>query len=201
MKKDLYHHGNLKEDLIQISFDVIQNEGIESLTLKKLSEKTGTSRSAIYRHFKSKEDLVETILLSGFDHFDSIIAPVFCDKKIDLLDRFYKSGRLYIEFAKENPNLYKLIFGKRYSHIRESLRSINDDECLAFNALKNALIEGQECGVFKEFDPHSQAIVIWASLHGISSLIVNGFMDVETIYEDVYDTMFENMLNGIIKAD
>ena len=200
MKKDLYHHGNLKEELINISFDVIKNEGIENLTLKKLSEKTGTSRSAIYRHFKSKEDLVETILLSGFDQFDSIIAPIFCDKKMDLLDRFYKSGRLYIEFAKENPNLYKLIFGKRYSHIRESLRSINNDECLAFNALKNALIEGQESGVFKKFETQSQAIVIWASLHGISSILINGFMDVEIIYEEIYKTMFENLKMSLLKV-
>ena len=200
MKKDLYHHGNLKEELINISFDVIKNEGIENLTLKKLSDKTGTSRSAIYRHFKSKDELVETILLSGFDQFDSIIAPIFCDKKIDLLDRFYKSGRLYIEFAKENPNLYKLIFGKRYSHIRESLRSINNDECLAFNALKNALIEGQESGVFKKFEPQSQAIVIWASLHGISSILINGFMDVEIIYEDIYKTMFENLKMSLLKV-
>jgi len=200
MKKDLYHHGNLKEELINISFDVIKNEGIENLTLKKLSEKTGTSRSAIYRHFKSKEDLVETILLSGFDQFDSIIAPIFCDKKMDLLDRFYKSGRLYIEFAKDNPNLYKLIYGKRYSHIRESLRSINNDECLAFNALKNALIEGQESGVFKKFETQSQAIVIWASLHGISSILINGFMDVEIIYEEIYKTMFENLKMSLLKV-
>ena len=55
MQKNDYHHGNLKEELLQISFDFIAKEDTEKLTLKLLSDATGTSRSAIYRHFKNKD--------------------------------------------------------------------------------------------------------------------------------------------------
>jgi len=55
MKKNDYHHGNLKDDLLAIAFEFILEEDIENLTLKVLSDKTGTSRSAIYRHFKNKD--------------------------------------------------------------------------------------------------------------------------------------------------
>jgi len=198
MIKNEYHHGNLKEEFLQIAFDFIAKEDIDKLTLKILSDATGTSRSAIYKHFKSKDALVEKIIEIGFVQFDDKISPVLKESDKPLIDRFYMSGKLYIEFAQESPNLYKLLFGKKYAHIRDSLISIKDDDCSGFGALKLAIEEGQKSGTLKKEDSYKQAIIIWSSLHGLSSLIIDGFMDVEELHEELYDSLFESLLAGII---
>jgi len=198
MIKNDYHHGNLKDTFLEIALDFIKTDDIDNLTLKILSDKTGTSRSAIYRHFASRDALIETMIQGGFDDFDKKISPLLHDKSNSLIDRFYLAGKALIDFAIENPNLYRLIFGKKYSHIREELLSIEDEDCSGFSALKSAIEEGQQAGILKKEDSHQQTIVIWASLHGLASLIIDGFKDVEKISSEVYDAMFKSLLAGLI---
>lgn len=198
MKKIDYHHGNLRDDFLEIAFEFIKDDDVDNLTLKVLSDKTGTSRSAIYRHFKNKDALIETMILEGFERFDAYVSPVLLDTKKSLIDRFYISGKALIEFAIQNPNLYRLLFGKRYAHIRETLMSIKDEECSGFGALKQAIQEGQKSGILKKDDSYHQAIVIWASLHGLATLSIDGFMDVENIQSELYDKMFQSLLAGCV---
>ncbi|MDD2698546.1 MAG: TetR/AcrR family transcriptional regulator [Arcobacteraceae bacterium] len=196
MIKNDYHHGNLKDTFLEIALDFIKTDDVENLTLKVLSDKTGTSRSAIYRHFTSRDALIETMIEAGFDDFDRFVSPILRDKTKSLIDRFYLAGKGLINFAIENPNLYRLLFGKKYAHIREQLVSIEDDNCSGFGALKSAIEEGQKSGILKQDDSYKQAIVIWSSLHGLASLMIDGFRDVEKIYDEVYDTMFQSLLAG-----
>ncbi len=198
MIKHDYHHGNLKEEFITIAMDFIAKEDTEKLTLKVLSDATGTSRSAIYKHFKNKNALIETIIEKGFDKFDIETTPYLKDKSKTLIDRFYLTGQLYVAFARNNPNLYRLLFGKKYAHIREEILSIKDKDCSGFSALQKTVEDGHKQGVLKKENSYRQAIVIWATMHGISSLIIDGFMDVEDVYEEMYDTLFETLLTGLV---
>jgi len=198
MIKNDYHHGNLKDDFLNIAFEFIKDDEIENLTLKILSDKTGTSRSAIYRHFRNKDELVEIMITKGFDDFDKHLSPILLNKNISLIDRFYQSGKELINFAVENPNLYRLLFGKKYSYIREQLVSIQDENCSGFSALKEAIEEGQLNGIIKKDESYSQTIVVWASLHGLASLIIDDFMDIKNMYEKLYDNMFKSLLMGMI---
>lgn len=197
MKND-YHHGNLKEEFLKIAFNFIDTNDIDKLTLKILSDATGTSRSAIYRHFKSKDALIELMIEKGFEQFDKATAPLLLDNSKSLIDRFYLTTQAYILWAKNNPNLYRLLFGSKYSHIREDIMSIKDKNCSGFGALKSAIEEGQKSGIIKKDDSYKQSIVIWSSLHGLASLIIDGFMDVEEIYEDLYNDLFKTLLAGLI---
>ena len=198
MIKHDYHHGNLKEEFVSIAMDFIAKEDVQKLTLKVLSDATGTSRSAIYKHFKNKDALIETIIERGFEKFDEQTTLYLKDNTKALVDKFYLTGKLYVEFAKNSPNLYRLLFGKKYAHIRVELLSIKDEDCSGFAALKQTVMEGQNVGILKKEDSYKQAIVIWATMHGFSSLIIDGFMDVEEIYEEVYNTLFETLLSGMV---
>ena len=198
MIKNDYHHGNLKEEFLKIAFEFIDQNDIDKLTLKILSDATGTSRSAIYRHFKSKDALIEVMIEKGFEQFDDITAPILNDQSKSLVDRFYLTTKSYIEWAKINPNLYRLLFGIKYAHIREDIVSIKDEDCSGFGALKLAIEEGQKSGILKNENSYKQSIVIWASLHGLATLIIDGFMDVEEIYKELYNDMFKSLLAGLI---
>jgi AcrR family transcriptional regulator len=198
MIKNDYHHGNLKEEFITIAMNVIAKEDVDKLTLKILSDATGTSRSAIYKHFKNKDALIETIIEKGFEQFDAETTLHLRDESKALIDKFYLTGKLYVEFAIQNPNLYRLLFGKKYAHIREELLSIKDADCSGFAALQKTVEDGQKQGILKKEDSYKQAIVIWATMHGFSSLIIDGFMDVKEIQEEVYTTLFETLLSGMV---
>ena len=198
MQKINYHHGNLKEEFLKVAFEFIHSHDIDKLTLKVLSDATGTSRSAIYRHFSSKDALMEEIIRQGFSDFDTQTAPILQNKEKSLIDRFYQASKAYIYWAKENPNLYRLLFGKRYAYIREEIMSIKEKSCDGFGALHLAVEEGQESGILKKEESLKQSILIWSSLHGLASLIIDGFMDVEEIYEELIDDMFALLLAGLI---
>jgi len=194
MIKNDYHHGNLKEEFLKIAFDFISLNDVENLTLKILSDATGTSRSSIYRHFDSKDALIETMIIKGFEEFDAFVSPLLRDTNKPLIDRFYVAGNSYLEFAKQNTNLYKLLFGKKHAEIREKIMSITDEDCSGFSALKLAIEEGQQSGVLKKEDSFERTILIWSSLHGLASLIIDGFMDVDKIYTELYNKMFQDIL-------
>jgi AcrR family transcriptional regulator len=198
MKKNDYHHGNLKEEFLTIAFEFIHKEDVDKLTLKVLSDATGTSRSAIYRHFSSKDALIEEIIRRGFEEFDTITSPILRNHEVPLVDRFYNTAKIYIEWAKENPNLYRLLFGRKYAYIREEILSIKEETCDAFGALKCAVEEGQAKGILRREDSLYQSVIIWASLHGLSSLIIDGFMDVAEMSDKLVDDMFRSLLAGII---
>jgi|GEM_PF-750010 len=195
MKKTAYHHGNLKEEFLEIAFDFIKTESVENLTLKVLSDATGTSRSAIYRHFDSKDALIEKMIVDGLKIFDEVIASALQDEKRSLLDRFYLASKNYVEFAKNNANLYRLLFGKKYSHIREELVSIQDEDCSGFAVLKTTVEEGQASGIFKKDDSYKQTIIIWAAMHGLSLIIIDGFLDTNS--DDISDELTNNMFSSI----
>jgi AcrR family transcriptional regulator len=198
MKKTDYHHGNLKEEFLTVAFEFIHTEDVEKLTLKVLSDATGTSRSAIYRHFNSKDALMEEIIRRGFEEFDRVTSPILLNQEISLVDRFYQTSKIYIMWARENPNLYRLLFGRKYAYIREEILSIKEDTCDAFSSLKKAVEEGQRDGILKKEDSLRQSIVIWASLHGLSSLMIDGFMDVTELGDELVDDMFKSLLAGTI---
>ena len=199
MKKNDYHHGNLKEDYLKIAFDYLKENDVDTLTLKILSDATDTSRSAIYRHFQNKDALIALLIEKGFEQFDAHMAPILSNKNRPLVDRFYSATKAYVEWAKEHPNLYRLLFGNRYAHLRHNIIDIQDDTSITgFHALREAVEEGQEAGIIQRKESYVQSIIIWSSLHGLSSLIIDNFDGVEEVSETLYNDMFESLLAGLI---
>ncbi len=199
MKKENYHHGNLKEEFLRLAFEFVQRDDIDKLTLKMLADATETSRSAIYKHFDSKDALIQAIMKKGFEEFDAVIVPILEDRKRPLQERFIQATSYYIEWAKTHPNLYRLIFGKRYAHIREEFVTIKSQECKGFVALKGLIEEGQEQGIIQKKESFNQAIIVWSSLHGLASLLIDCFPDVATLYESLVEQMLESLMAGLVE--
>ncbi len=164
-KTSNYHHGNLKEELLKEAVKIIQAKGVDAVTLQVLATELGTSRSAIYRHFRSKNELMYNVILYGFEIFDSSIAPVFMKNEQSVIDRLYLMGKEYIKFALEHPNLYRMLFGEKFKEMREESCDLEeDDPSKGFQALVGLLIEAQNTNQFRQEDPMLQAQVIHANI-------------------------------------
>ena len=198
-KSSSYHHGNLKEELLKLTLKTIQSNGIEAVTLRSLSEQLGTSRTAIYRHFSSKDDLVQNVLDYGFEILEHTISPIFEMKEKSVTNRLFIMGELYIKFALEQPNLYRILFGDKYKIIREDSCDLEENEQTAgFHSLVSLFIEGQEKKIFKQNDPVIQAITVHTLVHGIASLYIDGHLHMQNNIEELYKTSFDMITKGVL---
>jgi len=192
-----YHHGNLKDALIEEALAMVISDGVESITLRELTTKLGTSRSAIYRHFSSKDELIKAVIQAGFNLLDETISPALTSKE-SILNRFHNMGEAYIAFALANPNIYRMIFGNEVQTQREESCDIHDKEQSGgFQHLVTLLIEGQEKEIFQHNDPVLQATYVWASIHGLSNLCIDGHIHVQDNIEALFELSFETIIKGM----
>lgn len=199
MKKSTsYHHGNLKEALIETALQTIDQEGLDAITLRDITEKLGTSRSAVYRHFASKEVLIIGVIQRGYAQLDELFTPIFQDRTQSVQERFEKMGRAYLDFAIEHPNLYRLLFGENYRQEREEVCDYKDEsQATGLYALIGLLLEAQEEGIIARADPMVQAATVWASIHGLASLLIDGHLMMRDNLEEIYRYSQAMVLNGM----
>lgn len=198
-KTSNYHHGNLKEELLNLALNIIQTQGIDAVTLQVLGNKLGTSRTAIYRHFSSKQDLLQNVIFFGFEKFEEKLSPIFQMKEKTVVERLYLVGIEYINFAIANPNLYRILFGEKFQEVRESNCDISEEEnSEGFHALMKLLIEGQEAKLFNISNPMTQAQVIFSLCHGMASLYIDGHMNIKDNIKELYEVSFKTIINGLL---
>jgi len=197
-----YHHGNLKDALLETAFEIIDTEGLDALTIRELSKRLGTSRSAIYRHFDAKDSLIKEVLLAGFAKLDVICYTVLEKKEQTVIERLFEMGKEYLDFAIKHPNLYRTMFGHELQETREENCDISDEtQQTGFHALVELLIQGQEEGLFIKADPMTQALMISAMVHGQASLYIDGHIHIQANIQAVIELSFETLLKGISPRD
>ncbi len=192
-----YHHGNLKDALVQTALEMVENDGVESITLRDLTKKIGTSRSALYRHFDSKDELMKAVVKAGFEKFHNFIAPAIMNNE-SVLNKLYAVGKSYIEFAIKNPNLYRMMFGHELQNEREDSCDIKDeDDAPSFHALVSLVVEAQNSKLFKKDDPILQSTVIWSMMHGLVKLLIDGHVHVKDNLDALFEMTFQTILDGM----
>ena len=192
-----YHHGNLKDALIKEALNMVEKDGVQSITLRELTTKVGASRSAIYRHFSSKDELIKEVIKAALELLDSTTTPTMTNDD-NVLEKFYNMGKAYLSFAMNHPNIYRMIFGNEVQEQREETCDINDEDLASgFHALVALLVEGQEKGVFKEEEPMLQATYVWANMHGLANLYIDGHISVVENIDALYEFSYETFLNGL----
>lgn len=168
--KQNYHHGDLRTALINATVEMINQFGVESITMRKLSEWVGVSRTAAYRHFSDKTDLLTATAIEGFKQFTLALQVGRLDSSIDEINQFRMMGQAYIRFAMENSAYYRLMFGDTVIQESEALRKACD---ASFNELLIMIERLQGIDVISGDEPKMQAIYIWSLMHGLSSLVID----------------------------
>lgn len=110
-KKDDYHHGDLRNVLIQTAKKILTEEGIDRLTLRYCTQKAGVSHSALSHHFTNLDGLLSSVAASGFiDLAEEIKKNLAINNKEDSVKIFF---RTYIHFALNNSGLYRAMFSPK----------------------------------------------------------------------------------------
>ena len=104
-----YHHGNLKEELIDCACRLCERDGYTKLSIRSLAKESGVSQTAPYRHFETKEALYAEVATNGFKKL-SEACYIDVEKKVTQ-KQLVDAGCRYIEFGLKNANTYDLMFG------------------------------------------------------------------------------------------
>jgi len=173
MKKEKpqnYHHGDLRSALIEAAVEMINKQGVEQVTMRGLSEWVGVSRTAAYRHFNDKVDLLTATAIEGFRQFSSALRATRVDDSVEALIRFRNMGKAYIQFAVTKPAYYRLMFGDVVMQDSDALIIVSAE---AFSELVMMLQALQQMTLIKTEDLQMQATFVWSLMHGLASLLID----------------------------
>ena len=169
---DRYHHGDLRRALLNEALRTIQAEGVEHLTLRAAGERLGVSRTALYRHFTDKQALLAAVGTEGFRMLHEALANAW-ESHGRGRGGFEAMGEAYVRFAIEHPSHYRVMFG-RFLESAAKDEDFGSEATAAFQVLVDALLHQQEAGLVRRDDPLLMARFVWAVVHGIAMLAIDG---------------------------
>lgn len=193
-EKQKYHHGDLRSALITATIEIINQQGIEGLTMRGLSTWVGVSRTAAYRHFNDKADLLAAAAMEGFKQFSEALKVTRIDLSLNELERFKNMGQAYIKFAVDNPVYYRLMFGDVVIQKSKALNAISDT---AFSEIVLMLEMLQAAKFIEKEEAKLQAIYIWSLMHGVASLTIDNKLDKAGDLQQVTAFMQKKIMKSI----
>jgi AcrR family transcriptional regulator len=144
-----YHHGDLRQVVLQKAGQILEKEGFEALSLREVARRAGVSHNAPYRHFPDRDRLLAALAAEGFEMLG------------DALERRPRQemGEAYVEFALAHPQRFRLMFGGRVR--------LEQHDPRAYEGLKKSFADLGD-------DAQYAAAAAWGLVHGLSHLLLDG---------------------------
>ena len=187
-EKSTYHHGDLRETLLVVATEMLQESGIKEVSLRKLASRVGVSRTAPYHHFKDKNSLLCGMAEKGFEQLQQINKYGYEDEELTIKEHFYRFIHDYVQFANNNPELYELMFGRTIWKDKSSTQELRDLAYPCFQYQVAMTQEWQKQGLFNVDDNALRASqVLWGTVHGIAKLFIDGIYTDNSKIDEICD--------------
>jgi AcrR family transcriptional regulator len=168
-----YHHGNLRQALVEGALALIAERGPTGFTLSEAAKRADVTPAAVYRHFAGRDDLIAEVARQGYDIFAALMEFAYNDGQPTALAAFEATGRAYLAFARKYPGHYMAMF--------ESGLSFNAHPDLALVAGKaRAVLEKAAEKLSEQMPPDRRppatmfSAHVWAMSHGVVELYMRG---------------------------
>ena len=163
--------GKMRSRILKAAMELYVKGGYENVTMRRIAAKIEYSPGTIYLYFQNKKDIMLQLCSQGFERLlaqqDKLV------KIADPLEKLSAGGRYYLAFALENPELYELMFATK-----EILKESGpDEESVPLRAFRKFAENVKACldaGIFSAGEVETTAIALWATLHGLASLLIKG---------------------------
>lgn len=170
-QRDSYHHGDLRQSLIDAAIALIQEGEISQVSLREVARRVGVSHNAPYRHFADKEALLSAVAEQGFQGLRAATEQALTGMPPNAGPRLSAIGQAYVQFALQNPAHYRVMFSPYSNCQTEGLQTAMRQ---SFSVLLNVVQDGQSAGAFRSEDTLQMAQTAWAFVHGIAMLAIDG---------------------------
>ncbi|HZT02876.1 MAG TPA: TetR/AcrR family transcriptional regulator [Steroidobacteraceae bacterium] len=170
-----YHHGDLRNALIEATVELIPAAGVRGLSLREVARAAGVSHAASYRHFRDKESLLAAVAETGFSNLGEALRRAAQSAGPDPVAKLQAAGVAYVEFAMRHPAHLHVMFGgaigsfDRYPTLLASARAARAE-------LHEVVAEISRKGSAGEAEEEVLEAAAWSIVHGLSVLLADGQM-------------------------
>jgi AcrR family transcriptional regulator len=172
-----YHHGSLREALLEVGESLIEEKGVEAFTLRECARRAGVSHGAPAYHFGDATGFLSELATLGFEELDALMTRYRREGDPDPYAEFIATGRAYVDYAIGHPARFQLMFrGEKLRLESEKLREAADR---TFGQLMETLSRLPRGDAGTPLDIGEQAGLAWAIVHGVASLALDnrGFLE------------------------
>jgi AcrR family transcriptional regulator len=195
MEAKPYHHGDLRRALIDASIDLIRESGPDGFTLREVARRARVSHTAPYRHFQDKSDLLAAVAEQGFTDLRLAVEQAVALPGL-ALDRFYRSGAAYVNFALQHTAHFRVMFGMELGAERHASARAAAEQ--AFESLVTVVAACQEANDLAPGETRKKARIAWSLVHGIAHLAIGRQLLLQTPRE--VERFIESATNMLIQG-
>jgi AcrR family transcriptional regulator len=170
MAKATYHHGNLRAACVRAAMELLEEGGEAALSLRAVARRVGVSPAAPYRHYPDREALVSAVAAVGYRELAEKLAAAHPSPST--AEQMAGVAIAYVQFALERPALFRIMFGEVCDR--------DNDERVAATAAVSLYLREIVGRCFPDADAESMATAIWALVHGLAFLHLDGKLDART---------------------
>jgi AcrR family transcriptional regulator len=184
-----------REAIIDEARELIVSGGLEALSLRRLASKLGVTAPALYAHVRDKQDLLRAL---ASDEFDRLVERFELVDATDPVERIRAHGRAYVEHAREQPELFRVMF---LFPPELAPADVPEDAPLpgatkAFSAAAGAVEEAVAAGQIVTDDALLVALTLWSGAHGVASVLQLGFGLPPELEDQMIDEVTDRILAG-----
>jgi len=171
VKTHSYHHGDLRQALVDEAAAETARAGHRSVTIREVARRVEVSHTAAHYHFPTREALLCAVAERGFGEMTAALEAALAETA-DPNARFAALGRGYVAWATAHSGIYQLMFSAETADQRDfpSLREAGER---MFQLLVDSLAACQRSGDIRPGAPTELALTAWSSAHGIASLLID----------------------------
>ncbi|QYK40019.1 MAG: TetR/AcrR family transcriptional regulator [Paracoccaceae bacterium] len=193
-----YHHGNLRQALVEAALTLIEEKGPQGFTLSEAAKAADVTPAAVYRHFTGRDELIAEGARQGYEIFAALMEYAYNDGKPSALAAFEATGRAYLAFARKYPGHYQAMF-------ESGLSEQDHPQLLPAAARARAVLEKAAARLSDHLPPGKRppatmfSAHVWALSHGIVELFARGRPGARSPYapEDLLEAAIGIYLRGL----
>ena len=183
-----YHHDNLRSVLLEKAAQMIGESGVEALSMRKLAEQAGVSRTAAYHYFADKNELLCDIAEAGYQRSINMQSAMLEQGDVNPQQQIRELVTRYVRFAADSPEQYDLMYGRAIWKGAGPTESLREEAMSAFKGFLQLVERWQQQGALADNEsPLRLAQSLWGAMHGISKLVVDGIYLESESQEEICD--------------
>ena len=161
--------GDTERAIYEAARDILAQGGLAAVSMRALASRIGTTPTAIYHYFQSKEELIEQVVIRGFQEFEASLWDAIDDLPAGSIDRLAAIGEAYIRFATEHHQYFKITFGIQAGCPRQ-LEEVPGQG--GYGVLRQCVLEAMEAGTIRRDDPDTVVLYLWSVVHGLVTIFM-----------------------------
>ncbi|CCO23047.1 Transcriptional regulator, TetR family [Maridesulfovibrio hydrothermalis AM13 = DSM 14728] len=177
--------------ILEAAKELFAKDGFDNVSVRKIAAKINYSPAALYRYFKNKEDLILSLKKAGEERFRLMQAHL-ADIE-DPFERLREGGRIYLDYARKEPEYYELLFNRRAPSFCDQEKWIGKPH-QSFINFRETVRQCLDTGVLGDVPVDIAVASLWSSVHGLAALASTGRLE-SCLPDFDLDTAFDKVLD------